>query len=124
YRLSWHWCRRWRRCHSSSLTLLGLGRWRWLCGHSRRCGCELRGASALGWRRRWRRWRGKRLQILQSLRVRAHLAVQQQPEYIVRQLRINRQLRRDQQLGPFLKWQAFFAFPALWPENLYSFFVR
>src|SRR5208282_2095513 len=49
-------------------------------------------------RRRWwwrRRWRSQRLQKLQRLRPRSQLAIQQQHEHIVRDLRIRRHLWRD-----------------------------
>ena len=74
--------------------------------HSRRncrCCCSrrhcLRRTSALRWRRRWRRrrWRRERFQILQCLGARPQLAIQQQQEHIIRNLRIGRNFRRDAQ---------------------------
>src|SRR6266446_3723506 len=59
--------------------------------------CSLSSSTPLGWRRRRRRWwwRRQRLQKLQSLGSRTQLAIQQQQEHIVRNLRIRRHLRRD-----------------------------
>ena len=60
--------------------------------------CRFRPASTPGWRRR-RRWRRrKRLQEFQSLCPRAKLSVEQQHKHVTRNLRILRQLRRNQQL--------------------------
>src|SRR6185437_4834162 len=84
--------------------LLGSGLWngwRSLSGSRSRC---LRSATALR-RRRWgrRRWR-KRFQIVQSLRARAQLAVEQKNENIFGNLRICRELGRNQQFGHLRKW--------------------
>src|SRR6266446_2082986 len=76
-----------------------------LAAHRRRssnssCNRSLGSPTSLGWRRWWwwRRWRRQRLQKLQRLSPRTQLAIQQQQEHIVRNLRIRRHLRRDAQL--------------------------
>src|SRR5208282_4704918 len=65
-------------------------------GRGRRGSSLSSSASLRGWRwRRWRRWRRQRLEIFQGLRPRTQLAIQQQHEHVVRDLRILRHLRRD-----------------------------
>ena len=83
---------------------------------SRRC---FRPTPAPGWRRRRRRRRRKRLQELQRLRTRPQFPVKQQHEHIARNLRILRQLRRDQQLRHLRQRNALLHLPPLGQEIFY-----
>src|SRR4029077_5966600 len=82
--------------------------------------CNLRRTSAFSRRRwrRWRRWRRERFQELQSLSPRAQLAVEQQHEDIIRDLRILRQLRRNVQLCHFRQGNLLLHLPPLREEIL------
>src|SRR5271169_1776923 len=85
------------RCRSRRNFSLRLSTWL-AASHSSSDRNRTLGSSApFGWWRWWRRRRRRRqrLQELQNLRPRTHLAIQQQHEHVVGDLRIRRHLRRD-----------------------------
>src|SRR5271155_2731063 len=85
----------------------------------RRGHCRCLRPASTPWRRRWRRWRRcERFEEFQGLRARTQFPVQQQHENIARNLRIFRQLRRDQQLRHFGQWNSLLDLPPLGEEVL------
>ena len=84
-----------------------------------RCRC-LRCSTPLRRRWRWRRrrWRSQRLQVFQRLGPRSQLAIKQQQEHIVRNLRICRHLRRDAQLRHLRQGNFLLHLPPLRKETL------
>src|SRR5208283_3355580 len=86
--------------------------WGWRC-----CGRCRFATSALGLRRRWRRWWFIRLQEIHHLGMRSQPAVQQQQERLVHHLLVFRELRRDSELCHFREWQFFFYLAPL-PEEV------
>ncbi len=95
----------WRRRNTFPLTLHHFALLARHCrnGTSNRC---LRSTPAPGWRRWWRRRRGKRLQEFQSLRVRTQLPVKQQHEHVACNLWIFWQRGSNQQLRHLGQWNS------------------